>query len=87
MLAAPMPINSWFGSIFCPLFAASDFVIEAASSMPRMPMAMAVLTNDGMRCHSFGPMCSPMNDGSMACSAPSSLIIAKGTSVAPANIA
>src|ERR1700690_2037599 len=55
MLAAPMPISSWFGSIFWPLFAARPFVIEAASSIPRIEMAMAVTASSGSRWILFGP--------------------------------
>ena len=55
MLATPMPISSWFGSIFWPLFAASPFVIEAASSIPRIEMAIAVPASSGSRCILRGP--------------------------------
>ena len=81
MLAAPIPISSWLGSIFWPLFAARPLVIAAASSMPRMAMAMAVPASSGMRCMRLGPKGTPANAGMIAVSDPSSRTMRKGTAV------
>jgi hypothetical protein len=63
MLAAPIPISSWFGSIFWPLLAASPLVIEAASSMPRIEMAIAVPASSGRRWSLRGPKGSRQTPG------------------------
>ena len=79
MLAAPMPISSWLGSIFWPLLAARPFVIEAASSIPSIEMAIAVPASSGKRCIRRGPNGVPAKAGISAVRAPSSRTIRNGT--------